>query len=290
MFLNKLVFTFLLVGNIALGYEFPVVVSQGHLPEQNKRMWPSVIHPELLARDFETSHFGEGVTLHQLVPAEANLGWKVEIIDLAVTVGPHYHKIQNHLLVILEGQLEITCDEKSFTLGPGQTITIPAGANHTLKPQQGSVRLLALDMPGITFPVDSYEPTSKKGNIPVVISHADLFVNCTIRLPEGQQLSELDAAHYHAKAQLPQGSIYTLIPSAATKDKWSIEVLEVDSLKDFHPNATKLLAVLNGEMELHANNVRYFLKPGHSVRIPPDISHALHSKGHRVRLLCITFP
>lgn len=297
MLLNKIVVGLLLVSNIAIGYEFPVVVSQGQLPEQNNRMWPSPIHPDLLAKDFETIHFGEGVTLHQLVPAEAKLGWKVEIIDLSVTVGPHYHKIQNHLLVILEGQLEITCNgEKTFTLGPGQSISIPAGTSHILKPQQGSVRLLALDMPGLTFPIDSYEPPPlQKEKIPVVISHADLFVNCAIRLPlPFLQLlntpSELDSAHYHAKAPLPHGSVYTLIPGSATKDKWSLDILEVDSLTDFQPKATKLITVLNGQMEIYANNVRYLLKPGQSVRIPPAKSFRLHSIGQPVRLLSVSFP
>lgn len=297
MLFNKLIFVFLLISNIALGYDFPVVVSQGKLPEQSHRMWPSSIHPELLAKGFETHQFAEGVTVHQLIPAEAKLGWKAEIIDLAVTVGPHYHKIQNHLLVILEGQLEITCTkEKTFSLGPGQSITIPAGTCHTLKPQHGSVRLLALDMPGLAFLIDSYEPQpAQKNQLPVVISHADFFVNCAISLPMPflQLLnapSELDSRHFHAKAQLPHGDMYTLIPSSGTKNKWSIEVLEVDSLKDFQHHSTKLIVVLNGQMQIDANNFHYHLKPGQFVRIPPEMSFTLHSDAQSVRLLSISFP
>jgi mannose-6-phosphate isomerase-like protein (cupin superfamily) len=46
---------------------------------------------------------------------------------------PHYHRLTEEIYYILEGQAELTIDDQTQSVAPGDAIAIPPGAVHTIR-------------------------------------------------------------------------------------------------------------------------------------------------------------
>lgn len=112
---------------------------------------------EPLPENFHPIKVSDYLTIYEIVSASAKQKWKLEIFDLSEPIKAHYHKRQEQVIIVLEGQLEVLVGEDSpLQLNPLQTLTIPPGVIHALKPVGKSVRFLALDSPVFTYPEDVF--------------------------------------------------------------------------------------------------------------------------------------
>lgn len=118
----------------------------------------SFIHSlEPLPEAFNPIKMNENLIIYELVSAAANQNWKMEIFDLSEPVSAHYHKEQRQILVVLEGELEAFLDDqRPIHLERFETLHIPAGLVHALRPVGKSVRFLAIDSPNFVYPEDVF--------------------------------------------------------------------------------------------------------------------------------------
>ncbi|HCI49001.1 MAG: hypothetical protein A2977_00330 [Alphaproteobacteria bacterium RIFCSPLOWO2_01_FULL_45_8] len=100
-----------------------------------------------------------GLSIYEVVPVSAGQPFKLEIFDLSGPMTPHYHKIQSHLITVLEGYLEVLTTEKEpLLLGPLESITIVPGVIHNIKSVGNVVRFSSLASPAFDYPEDVYSP------------------------------------------------------------------------------------------------------------------------------------
>ena len=48
-------------------------------------------------------------------------------------VPPHMHKVEDELIYVVEGQLEVTVGDETFTLRPGDLVKMPRGVPHAIR-------------------------------------------------------------------------------------------------------------------------------------------------------------
>lgn len=61
---------------------------------------------------------------------------------------PHRHTHEDETIVVLEGTMQVQCDEDTWTGGPGTTFFLPRGQVHTFRSLAGPAAILFLITPG----------------------------------------------------------------------------------------------------------------------------------------------
>ncbi len=214
-----------------------------------------------------------------LVPPEAAQGWKLELFETPESIGSHYHKVQRHFIVVVEGEMEVSCNgAEPLVLGCGEFAQIDPGTVHALTPQ-GLARFFSFALPGFAFPEDVYFDIPDEMPDPWRPPQMDIF-------------PALDKKYYEAKIKQHSYDVYDLISSQKTDNKWSVALVELhDSLKHYHQIAKEIYVVVHGSLEIEIDGHCWTLKTGECVEVNPGMVHQLKSHGKGpVRVLCFHFP
>ena len=97
--------------------------------------------------------------------------------------------------------------------------------------------------------------------------------------------------HYEAKRELDGYIVYDL--STDPDKKWSVAILDLEAAPvHFHKLGVENFTILDGELDITLDGVRYILGAGRSIKVPIGTRHELKSasKERPVRLLCVNFP
>lgn len=97
--------------------------------------------------------------------------------------------------------------------------------------------------------------------------------------------------YYQEKRELDGYVVYDL--STAPDKKWSVAILDVQAAPvHFHKLGVENFTILEGELDITLDGVKYILGVGRSVKVPIGTRHELKSasKDKPVRLLCVNFP
>jgi mannose-6-phosphate isomerase-like protein (cupin superfamily) len=242
------------------------------------------------------SYSDQGLTEYSLFSEQAGQIWKMEIYDFSRVVGASYHKLQNEWLLVLEGSLTVRIDDKEATFLPGQYGIIPAGSIHSLFAEKEGARFLLLHMPGYNFPKDRFYDTAQPEVVkkirPAEIAGFPFFIDRTIKLPT-DVLEILDRSvplapnSYRMKIEENGLTTYSIIPTDANGNRWSIDILELSRQTPFLPDIEKTsrFIILNGEAIVEVQGAKTQLIAGQSVRISPGTQFSFSSVRSSVRML-----
>lgn len=241
-----------------------------------------------------------GLTIYSLIHPKAEQGWNLELFDITKHVSSHYHKVQTQIMIMIEGKLELSLEDKKIILYPGQTFKIPPGSTHALTPIDGPARCLFIDFPGFVYPEDAFSDKELPSAINIInmpIS-SEVFVDNSSKLSDMQlehlqKIVSFDAEYYYAKYNKGNYIAYELIPGDLTRNTWGIALLEInDSPKHYHKLGKEVFIVMNGGLDVEVDGSRYLLKAGDLIHIPANKIHHLKSAKHAqaVRVICMSFP
>jgi quercetin dioxygenase-like cupin family protein len=90
----------------------------------------------------EPFEFRQGVNIHA-VGGEQVLVCRVSY-DPGFGVSTHSHEHTEQVMVITEGELELTVEDETRTLGPGETAVINRGVEHSVRTEHGCQFIEAL--------------------------------------------------------------------------------------------------------------------------------------------------
>jgi len=238
-----------------------------------------------------------GLTIYSLIPHAAKQGWHLDLFDVTEPVDAHYHRIQTQIMIMIEGKLELTLDDKRIVMLPGQTIKIAPGTVHGLTPIDGPARSLFIDFPGFNYPEDAYSDKQLPNASATITvpSSSELLFDTSVPLSDTliqqlQRLNSFEPEYYTAKYNKGSYSAYDLI---AGKKTWDVALLEItDSPTHYHKFGKEIFVVMNGELAIQVEGAKYVLKAGDLVHIPPHKVHHLKSAKNTeaVRVLCISVP
>lgn len=240
-----------------------------------------------------------GKMITELIPLAANLIWTVSVFDLSEEVSAHYHKIQTQLILVLSGSMVIQLKECSRELHDGDFLSIPPMTSHAIMPIK-KVCFLTVDFPGFGFPDDVYHEnisTEETLAVPFVFHQGDsqgAVIDNYIRLDD-TLIKELvypvymPEQYYNLKVAQPGYDAFSL---SADGEQWSVAILDVfEAPAHYHMIGTEHFIVLNGALKITLEGNTYYLNPGQSVQVPPNVTHHLKSALETpVRVLCINFP
>jgi mannose-6-phosphate isomerase-like protein (cupin superfamily) len=218
-------------------------------------------------------------TVISLMPPEAAQGWKLELFETPEQIGSHYHKIQRHFIVVMEGEMEVSCNgAEPLVLGSGEFVQIDPGTVHALNPL-GFARFFSFALPGFVFPEDVYFDVPNEMPDPW-------------RAPQTNVLPVLEEKYYEAKVKKHSYDVYDLIPGQKTDSKWSVSLVELnDSPKHYHQIEKEIFVVVHGTLDIEIDGHFWTLRTGECVEINPGTVHRLKSHGKDpVRVLCFNFP
>ena len=91
-------------------------------------------------------------TTRIVVPAEATCGayaiW-MHAAQPGFSPPRHIHRREDEIIHVLDGELRVWCDGTAFTVGCGDTVTLPRGLPHSFRvTSAGSVRMMITVVPG----------------------------------------------------------------------------------------------------------------------------------------------
>jgi len=87
----------------------------------------------------------DGFTVYSL--CENETAWSIAIIDV-IKVQEHYHKFGSEHFIVLNGEMEITLNGKTYKLKAGQSVHVPANIKHKIKSVSSTpVRFLCVNFP-----------------------------------------------------------------------------------------------------------------------------------------------
>lgn len=217
--------------------------------------------------------------VYPIIKADKNSPFQIQLLDAYGPIKPHYHLRQKQILIIVEGQADVICDEEDpIELKEGDWVIINPGTIHSLFPKE-SARLFSIELPGIQYPEDVYydfSPPKAEWSSP--LQKGDIS-----SLPEDYEKLRLSAGQYE---------VVELINGDKTAHKWSAALLDIkNSPKHFHKKGKELFIPLEGSLLLEVNGERSSIPIGEVIEILPEDVHQLRSEDHNpVRVLCFNFP
>ena len=97
-----------------------------------------------------------GMVVHGAPPEDPETdAWRVTMILASGFAGPpvHVHPHQQESYEVLDGVLDVFLDGRWRELGPGETITVPAGTPHTIRNRHAEpMRAVNVHAPALEFP------------------------------------------------------------------------------------------------------------------------------------------
>lgn len=256
----------------------------------------ATIHAEKLAEGVKIHNGTNGLVLYDLIPHAANQGWALSIADVSIPIPAHYHEKQTQVLIILEGKLKVTLEDKDRILSPGQATVCPAGISHALTPVDGWCRILEIDLVDQPFPQDVFWVDLPKSDLEHLdIEHSEVVVDQTVtNLQELlKDIPQIDKRYHLNHYYNGKYSAHEIIPPGVVEGKpWSTALIEINEApKHFHLKGAESFFVVNGVLEIEADGITYTLLPGQFITIPPTKTHALRSATKSpVRVICVNFP
>ncbi len=214
------------------------------------------------------------VTIHPIIPIQANQGWKLELFELSYPVAQHYHKLQQHMIIMIKGTLRVTMDTITHVLKPGDLACINPGVVHSLHPE-GTINCFNVGMPGFLYPDDVFDDIQSAFQTPWLPATRSV-------------LPPMDPIYFKTKINHGTYVAYELITDRVA----SAALLEIyDSPKHYHALSKEIFIVVHGNLALEKDNQTTVLTPGQTVIINPGSVHHLKSADQfPVRVLCFNVP
>lgn len=226
----------------------------------------------------QAQQVNQHLTIYPIVSLKANQGWKCELFELTEPIQAHYHKIQQQIVLVVDGELKAFLNNEETVLQKGEFLCVDPGVVHAFVPE-GKVRFIVIDLPGFQFPEDVF-----KGNPPSAISKWSP--------PATDILPVLDPKFFKAPFINSNYSAYLLVDGKQTGMQWGAALLEIqDSPKHFHKIEKEFFVVVAGKLMIENDNSQQILMPGEFIMIHPQSIHRLKSATNEpVRVLCFSFP
>lgn len=281
-----------------------LTIDQNDIPHNEEFKYVNKMHHldrSKLAEGTIVTDVNSELTEYLLLPEKAAQTWTLSLFDFSGKTEPHYHDLQNQLVIVLEGELSVRLDDQEAILLAGQYGAIPKGSVHALASGKEGSRFLVLDMPGFDYPTDrltgkSLPSLDKKINADVMQS--PYFIDKTIQLSNEylnqlHQTPSLSSSYFLKKIVQEDTITYSIVSPEITDNRWNIALAEFKSneLKPISFNGNQRMIVLKGVLIVEVNGITHELKPGQSMRFSSAASISVRPlENEYTQLLFVNHP